>query len=307
VFPSDDFDNGIIAPTWELAPVAGLSFSEEGGVLKLTGVPEETGFACFLTLSAAQRQNVVIEMDFKSPTGLQSDPNYIYRIQFDPFNYIQIQVGNDGYRLIRVIANEVDAFGVSLSLFGDETTNFHRLKLSYDDAIGHVEAFVDNVPLGGIYDKTFSAFFVNFQFASYTFVVEGQYIEREFDNFRVSGPRQAPKAYASKAQDGLVLTWTSPPGEVHHYEVYRSVLPYFASGSPPDRLGSDIPSPESSYTDAGAFVPSLRNYFYVIRAVGTDNVPYPDSNRVGTFNFALEPGTTLDGTTRFIYLVCLCR
>jgi hypothetical protein len=187
VFPIDDFDNGVIGPTWNLAPITGITFSEGNGVMKMGGIPEDTGYASFGSPSA-QRQNVTVGMDCRSPTGLQANDSS-FRLQFDAFNYIQVQINNGGYGLIRVIGNNVDAVGDSLPLFGDETTNFHRIKLVYKDSSGHVEAFVDDRPLGAIEDKLFSSSLTDFQFVFFNFVVEGQYIEREWDNFTSVGNR----------------------------------------------------------------------------------------------------------------------
>lgn len=189
MFPPDDFDDGIIAPFWDLVPATGLVFNEENGVLKLSGIPEEDKFAFFITsrMVRYQRQDAVVQMDFKAPTGIQANPACLFRLQFDFSDYIEVGVYNDGYRLTRVIANEVEASGSLLPLFGNERTEFHRFQLSYKDATGHVEAFVDDIPLGGIDDKRFSSSFVNFEFAFYSSVVHGQYIEREWDNFTSSG------------------------------------------------------------------------------------------------------------------------
>jgi hypothetical protein len=188
VFPADDFDNGVIGPTWSLAPVTDISFSEGNGALKMAGIPEENGYASFSSPSA-QRQDITVEMDFRSPTGLQDGSDGAFRLQFDAFNYIQVQIGSDGYRLLRAIGNNIGEVGDPLPLFGDETTNFHRIKLVYKDATGHVEAFVDDRPLGGIEDKLFSSSLTDFQFVFYNFVVDGQYIDREWDNFMSIGNR----------------------------------------------------------------------------------------------------------------------
>jgi hypothetical protein len=182
VFPPDDFNNSIIAPTWELLPATGLGFIEEDGILKVTGTPDADGGVSFLTI-AARRQDVTVEMDFRAPTGVQTSTPCMFRIQFDPFNYFEIGISNDGYRLVRVIGNQVDATGSPLPLFGDETTNFHRLKLSCKDGTGHVEAFIDNIQLDGIDDRLFSSSFADFRFAFSAFTASGQYIEREWDNF----------------------------------------------------------------------------------------------------------------------------
>jgi hypothetical protein len=187
-FPADDFENGIIGPTWNPGPVTGITFSEGNGVLKMAGIPEGTGYASFGS-PYAQRQNVTVEMDFKTPTGLQARPDGIFRLLFDAFNFIQVESDNDGYRLMRVIDHNVDAIGDPLPPFGDEVTNFHRIKLVYKDATGHVEAFVDENPLGAIADKLFSSSFTNFWFIYYNYVVDGQYIERKLDNFISIGNR----------------------------------------------------------------------------------------------------------------------
>lgn len=186
LLPSDNFDDGIVAPFWELLPSAGILFAEENGVLKLFGNPTENRNSAFLT-NAYPRQDITVMIDFRAPTGIQADTFGMFRIQFDSLNYFEIGVNAEGYQLVRVINNQVWAFGNPLPLFGDETTNFHKLKLSYNDGSGHVDAYIDNIKLDGIADSIFSTSFANLQFVFYSFSVEGHYIEREWDNFTFSG------------------------------------------------------------------------------------------------------------------------
>ena len=189
LFFPDDFNNNVIDSYWELLPLAGLNFVEEDSVLKLYGIPNETGVAFFLT-SAAKRQDLTVEIDFMAPTGIQDNTSCVFRIQFDFFNYIDISINNVGYKLARVIGNRVDAIGYSIPLFGDETINFHRLKLSYENATGRVDAFIDSIRLDGIPDKAFSSYFTTFKFAFFANSIKDQYIERKWDNFNSIGEDQ---------------------------------------------------------------------------------------------------------------------
>jgi hypothetical protein len=129
-------------------------------------------------------------IDFRAPTGIQTDTLCIFRLQYDYFNYFDIDITTGGYQLVRVINSQVDAVGGQHPLFGDEITMFHKLKLSYNDSTGHVEAYIDDIKLDGIADRVFSPSFANFQFAFFSFNAEGQYIEREWDNFTFLGETQ---------------------------------------------------------------------------------------------------------------------
>jgi hypothetical protein len=188
VFSPDDFDDGTIAPFWYIQSATGLDFKEEGGVLKLTGNQTETGTSVseFRSTDSPPRQNATVTIDFQAPTGIQTNTFCMFRVYFDAFNYFEIGIYEEGYALTRCMGTSIDAMGTWLPLFGDETTKFHTLKLSYKDDTGHIDAFIDDVQLDGIEDKQFSPSFTQFGFAFYLFGVEGQYIEREWDNFTSS-------------------------------------------------------------------------------------------------------------------------
>ena len=182
--PSDDFNDGTMAAFWDLLPATGFLFKEEDGVLKLSGNQIEDGVSGSSLLTIAYpRQDVTSMIDFRASTGIQTDTFCIFRIQFDPWNYFEIQVTREGYQLLRVIENQLDSAGSKLPLFGDEASKFHNLRLSYKDSTGHVEAYIDDIQLDGIADKVFPTSFADFQFAFFAFSVEGEYMEREWDNF----------------------------------------------------------------------------------------------------------------------------
>jgi hypothetical protein len=180
VFFPDDFNDNILKSYWTRYVIGGLSFITENGVLKLSGTSGETGFSSFIT-SAAKRQNCTVEMDFRAPSEIQS--LCMLRIGFDGYNYFEIGIGKDGYRLTRVMENQVEATGDLFPLIGDETTNFHHIKLSYNDATGHIEAFIDSILLDGINDKLFPLSFTSINFEFYTHAIKDQYIQYEWDNF----------------------------------------------------------------------------------------------------------------------------
>jgi hypothetical protein len=184
-FPSDDFNDGIISPCFNLDCNGGLDFEEGNGVFKLYGVPTEDGISAFHT-STVTRQDINIGMDFCAPTGFQNNTTTLFRLQFDPFNYIQIGVDNSGYNLARVIDNKIDSAGNMLPLFGNERSKFHHLRIAYNDATGHTKAFVDGTQLEGIPDKIIPSSYKTFQFVVYSFTADGLYIERKWDNLIVS-------------------------------------------------------------------------------------------------------------------------
>jgi len=196
VFAPDDFNDGTISPSWGLTTAMGLYFREDG-VLTLEGNQNgaSTTGAYFLS-TASPRQDVTVMIDFRAPTGIQINNMCMFRVQFDAFNYFEVGIYKQGYALTRCMGPQVDAISTFLPLFGDETTKFHTLKLSYKDDSGHIDAFINDIQVYAIDDKQFSASFTDFRFAFYVFSVEGQYIEREWDNFASSGftPAATPKS-----------------------------------------------------------------------------------------------------------------
>jgi len=186
LFFPDDFNDSITAPYWTSYPTKGLDFVEEEGVLRINGLSSEEGYSNFMT-NTIKRRDITVEMDFKAVSGIQANTSSIFRIQFDPFNYFEIDIYSGGYNLVRVIENQVDAVGIGFPPFGDEATNWHRLKLVYQDSTGHVEGFIDNIQLGGIIDKVFPSSFTTLQFASFVYTVKDQYVEYQWDNFTSTG------------------------------------------------------------------------------------------------------------------------
>jgi len=187
VFAPDDFNDGTISPSWGLSRATGLNFKEDG-VLTLEGNPNEAGTpGTYFRSTTSPRQDVTVMIDFRAPTGIQINTFCMFRVQFDSFNYFEIGIYKEGYALTRCMGPQVDGISAFLPLFGDETTKFHTLELSYKDDTGHIDAFIDDVQADAIGDKKFSASFPDFQFAFYVFSAEGQYIEREWDNFTSSG------------------------------------------------------------------------------------------------------------------------
>ena len=181
LFFPDDFNDSLIQSYWSRQVTSGLSINEENGVLKLSGTSGETGFSSFRS-SSAKRQDCSVEIDFRAPKGIKS--SCLFRIWFDdPYNYFEVEIGNDGYRLGRTINNQVEVSGNALPLFGDETTNFHHLKMTYNDGTGHIEAFVDNIKLDGIADKILPPSFTSISTVFFVQANQGQYIEYEWDNF----------------------------------------------------------------------------------------------------------------------------
>ncbi len=116
----------------------------------------------------------------------------------------------------------------------------------------------------------------------------------------VSGPVPAtPRAITdlaiSKASGKAKLDWSAITTDVNGnalgsvtYNVYRAMnTPYFTPGAP---YASGVTS--ATYTDPDATVlgDASKNAYYIVRAVSA-GLEADDSNRVGTFNFTLVPGT----------------
>ncbi len=116
----------------------------------------------------------------------------------------------------------------------------------------------------------------------------------------VSGPVPAkPRAITdlsiSKASGKAKLDWSAISEDVNGhllsgvtYNVYRAInTPWFTPGTP---YASGVTG--TTYTDPDATVLSdaSKNAYYLVRAVSA-GLEADDSNRVGTFNFTLVPGS----------------
>jgi hypothetical protein len=100
----------------------------------------------------------------------------------------------------------------------------------------------------------------------------------------------------SPAETGVLLTWQhGDPANtgVTSYEAYRGAEPY-GTPSTPEVPGPAFPvsGTTASYPDGAAFEPPAPSvpHFYVVQAVISADLKYPESNRVGTFSFVLIPG-----------------
>ena len=74
------------------------------------------------------------------------------------------------------------------------------------------------------------------------------------------------------------------------YEIYRQTAPYFDPDGADPELTLDSPATTHTFSgDAGN--PSV-NYFYLVRALSCTSGATADSTRTGSFDFALQPGST---------------
>lgn len=101
---------------------------------------------------------------------------------------------------------------------------------------------------------------------------------------------------ASRSGSDALLMWTHLGSSVTSYEIWRSTTdPYFEPGDDLSELVGEALPPNSgsqvSYPDASAFGTAGTSYFYTIVPISASGIPYPPSNRVAAFNFALAPGT----------------
>jgi hypothetical protein len=106
----------------------------------------------------------------------------------------------------------------------------------------------------------------------------------------LGNPLAAPEISGRRVGDEIELRWTQTQAGVTRYEVYRSTNLYF---TPDDGslLDGDVPAPgagnQATFTDPFG---ESRVYYYLVLAVGAEEVRSPASNRVGAFHFTLMPG-----------------
>ncbi len=98
-----------------------------------------------------------------------------------------------------------------------------------------------------------------------------------------------------RSGNDVMLTWPHMGSAVGHYQVYRSLNPYFTPGGVDSvKLLPDVPPPASgsdvSYPDPGVLNPPAASYFYAVVAVGTSGTTTIGPKHVGTFTFTLTRG-----------------
>ncbi len=113
--------------------------------------------------------------------------------------------------------------------------------------------------------------------------------------FAPAKPRAITDLAIAKASGKAKLDWSAITTDVNGnalgsvtYNVYRAMnTPYFTPGAP---YASGVTS--ATYTDPDATVlgDASKNAYYIVRAVSA-GLEGDDSNRVGTFNFTLVPGS----------------
>jgi hypothetical protein len=100
----------------------------------------------------------------------------------------------------------------------------------------------------------------------------------------------------SRDGDNVVLTWQHAAQNAS-YQVWRSATPYFTPASDGAANIGDGATGNCSNaggtitcTDAAALGDPNTNHFYLVRSLNAAGAS-ADSNRVGEFDFALQPGS----------------
>jgi hypothetical protein len=91
---------------------------------------------------------------------------------------------------------------------------------------------------------------------------------------------------ASRSGSNVVLAWTASVGATG-YKVYRGTTPYFTPGAPYATTGA------LTFTDTGVIGDPNTNHYYLVAATNSGG-DTPCANRVGEFDFALQPGPSGD-------------
>ncbi len=179
----DDFTDGDIGSQWTIdyGSISGVSFQETGGELQYSGTPSASGYINIRTSYLSRRYGLLSEIKFKAPTGIQSGTDILFRIDSDGNNYVEIRVTSDGYYLRKCENGNITATSAT-SLFGNETTTFHTLKLLWDEFDKVVWGWVDNQFLGSL-SVNISTFPDRQRFIIHINNASGSSIDRRFDDF----------------------------------------------------------------------------------------------------------------------------
>lgn len=146
--------------------------------------------------------------------------------------------------------------------------------------------------------QRFGAFFITF------FVDNNPYKARAYfkntlgeviDSFDIYATSDAmPELAITLARPMLSLSWQDLGDHIDHYEVWRSGVPYFATGDATAvQLHSNLVvgthGTQVTFNDSTAGS-NNNNYFYLVEVVGVNN--QTTFNEVGKFNFQLIPGSS---------------
>jgi len=120
--------------------------------------------------------------------------------------------------------------------------------------------------------------------------------QHEVDLSAVSLPAAVTDLRISRAAGGVKLEWTAASG-VHHYELWRGDAPYFSPGAAGSAVIGDGATGNCSRNAAAVACTHVStvgdpaaNTFYLARAFNAAGGS-ADSNRVGEFDFSLQPGS----------------
>lgn len=107
-------------------------------------------------------------------------------------------------------------------------------------------------------------------------------------------PPQAPTVVIDAMGDNVSLTWPAitqdidtKPIEISHYNVWRSVSPYFVPGDASSPTAFE--TQETNYMDNGILI-NPNGYYYIVTAVAVAGPESDASNQTGAFTFSLTPG-----------------
>jgi len=110
-------------------------------------------------------------------------------------------------------------------------------------------------------------------------------------------PPIAPIVSASRSGNDVVLSWPHRSQNAS-YQIWRDTAPYFTPSESGVRIADGMPpAPDCTYadgmitcTDSEIIGDPALNRFYLVRAFDAAGAS-ADSNRVGEFDFAMEPGS----------------
>jgi Ca-activated chloride channel family protein len=116
-----------------------------------------------------------------------------------------------------------------------------------------------------------------------------------FVNVMAPTPVNLPTLYISTDQNDVCLSWTIPQANISHYLIYRAtdqrefnfMNPDFNTLTDPD---NGVKPTRTSWNDTGAASSSVKEYYYVIRAVSNQGAMSATSNTVGKWTTSFDFG-----------------
>jgi hypothetical protein len=191
---SDDFNDGVIDPNWEVGNRRWIE--ESSGEIRFHGTTEHSGWGVGgwgVSVDSFSEGDFDVSVDFRIPRfdGLGTRLIYLQAHSWDEITDWEQTVGifysyGSGYRLQSWNPGQFSSW---LYPFGNEITNFHKMRLTYDSKTQSVSGYVDDILVGSLSAKMGGDLTFTIGPATET---QGMIIDARYDNFNAEVGNSSP-------------------------------------------------------------------------------------------------------------------